>query len=61
MRSALTAWLFIVVALVFLAVGAFGTPPRPIFTILGIALFIVGFAVRRRGRRRAADSEHPQA
>ncbi len=50
--SSLVPWLFIVAAFVFLAIGAFGTPRRPVFTVLGIALFIVGFAARQRARRR---------
>jgi membrane-bound ClpP family serine protease len=58
--QALAAWLFIVAAFVFLAVGAFGTPRHPVFTILGIAFFIVGFTGRRRGRRRAAGNERPR-
>ncbi len=51
MRPAIAAWLFIFAAFVFLAIAAFGTPRRPAFTTIGIALFIVGFIARRRGRR----------
>lgn len=61
MRSSVAAWLFIVAAFVFLAVGAFGTPRRPAFTIIGIAFFVIGFAARRRGRGRRARNEPPQA
>ncbi len=51
-RRSLAGWLFIVVAFVFLAIGAFGTPRRPVYTILGIAFFVIGFAMRQRARRR---------
>jgi len=60
MRSALAAWLLIVVAFVFLAIGAFASPRRPAYTILGIAFFIIGFAARRRGRRGPAGNERRQ-
>ncbi len=50
-RRAIGGWVFIVVAFVFLAIGAFGTPRRPAFTVIGIAFFVIGFAVRRRARR----------
>ncbi len=53
MRSTLAAWLFIAAGFVFLAVGAFGTPRHPVYTILGIVFFVVGFTARRRSRRRA--------
>jgi hypothetical protein len=58
--SALAPWLFIVVAFVFLAVGAFASPRRPVYTILGIAFFVIGFAARRRRRRRPAGEEPPR-
>ncbi len=60
MRSSIAAWLFIAAAFVFLAIGAFGTPRRPVYTVIGIALFIVGFAARQRGRRRGQGGP-PQA
>ena len=58
MRSTLASWLFIAVAFVFLAVGAFGTPRRPTFTVIGIAFFVVGFAARRRQRGRDGPRRH---
>ncbi len=59
MRSSLAAWLFIAAAFVFLAIGAFGAPRRPAYTTIGIALFIVGFVARRRGRRGGNQSPQP--
>ena len=59
MRSTIAAWLFIVAGFLFLAEGAFGTPRRPTFTIIGITFFIIGFVARRRGRRRGDGGPPP--
>lgn len=51
MRSTLAPWLAILAAFIFLGIGLFGSPRRPVYTILGIAFFVVGFAIRRSRRQ----------